>query len=139
MPTFDNPFARLPPTIDLPKTPEKYTGGLAPDEMKVRVASSEFTGVDVTERLLRPLLPPSLVQIQAARHGGEVPFNDSTAGHTPPLSNFIFARQVPERSTSALPPRDPLAVAPAGQAFHYTQDVSSSDLTNYSNARDLLN
>lgn len=139
MPTFDNPFARLPPTIDLPETPEKYTGGAAPDEIKVKVTSSEFTSVDVTERPLRPLLQPTLVQIQAARHGGEVPFHDSTAGHTPPLSNLIFARQVPERSTSGLPPRNPLAVAPAGQAFRYAQDVSSSELTNHSNARDLLN
>src|SRR4051794_1851403 len=28
MPTFDSPFARLPPTIDLSETPEKYIGGL---------------------------------------------------------------------------------------------------------------
>src|SRR5271156_4933246 len=134
MPTFDNPFARLPPTIDLPETPEKYTGGAAPDEIKVRVASSEVTGGDVTERPLRPLLPPTLVQIQSTRHDGEVPFHGSTAGHTPPLSNLIFARQVPERSTSGLPPRDLLTVAPAGQAFRYARDVSSSELTNRGNA-----
>ena len=139
MPTFDNPFARLPPTIDLPETPEKYTGGLAPDEIKARVASGEFTGVDVTERPLRALLPPTPVQIQAARHDGEVPSHDSTAGHTPPLSNLTFARQIPERSISGLPPGDPLAVALAGQGFRYAQDVASSELTNYGNARGLLN
>lgn len=114
MPTFDNPFARLPPTIDLPETPEKYTGGPAPEEIKDRVASSEFTGGG----------------------DGEVSFHDPTAGHTPPLSNLIFAQQVPERSTLGLPP---LAVAPAGQAFHYAQDVSSSELTNHGNTRDPLN
>jgi hypothetical protein len=275
MPKFDDPFARLPPTIDLP---EKYTGGPAPDEIKVRVASSELTGVDVTERPLLLLLPPTVVQIQAVRHDtsrqsvvqifrepfseegsschevskesyelkvskddarhsvsvfdgrdrvtgtqssletfgfegssrssvnrmagaegiacrvlgpdvhqsntldsvivkcndnseclrirgrsrqsnkistsqeasslsadddddddGDVPFYDSAAGHTPPLSNLIFARQIPKRSTSGLPPSDPLTVAPAGQAFRYAQDVSSSELTNHGNARDLLN
>ena len=114
MPTFDNPFARLPPTIDLPETSEKYAGGPAPEEIKARVASSEFTGGG----------------------DGEVSFHDPTAGHTPPLSSLIFAQQVPERSTLGLPP---LAVAPAGQAFHYAQDVSSSELTNHGNTRDPLN
>jgi hypothetical protein len=278
MPTFGNPFARLPPTIDLPETPEKYTRGPAPDEIKARVGSSEFTGVDITERPLRPLLPPTLVRIQAARHDisrqsvvqifrqpfseetpsrrevvnesyeskvseddarhgvsvfgdhdhatgtpssletfgfksssrssvnrmagtegtacrvlgpdvrqantlgstsdrcsgnseclrirggsrrsievstsqeesslsadgdgnddGEAPFHYSTAGHTPPLSNLIFACQVPEHLTSGLPLRDRFAIAPAGQAFRYAQDVSSSELTNHGNARDPLN
>jgi hypothetical protein len=121
MPTFDSPFARLPATIDLPETPEKYTGGPAPEETKARVASSKFTsGGDDDD-------------------DGEVSFHDPTAGHTPPLSNLIFARQVPEHSALGLPPRDPLAVAPAGQAFCYAQDVSSSELTAHGNTRELLN
>jgi hypothetical protein len=275
MPTLGNPFARLPPTIDLAETSEKYTGGAALDEIKVRVAGSEFTSVDVTERPLPPLSPPTLVQIQAAgrdtsgqsvvqifrepfseegpsprevakggyelkvskddaRHGvsvfddrdritgtqssletfgfesssrssvnrttegtacrvlgpnvhqsdtldsiigkcndnseclrirgrsrqsikistsqevsslsgdgdgdnGEVPFYDSAAGHTPPLSNLIFARQVPKRSAPGLPSRHPLTTALTRQAFRYAQDMSSSELTNDGNARDLLN
>jgi hypothetical protein len=67
MPATENPYAMLPPTIDLPETPAKHTGGPATEEIKVKVASSEPPGIDIPERPETPLLPPTPVLIRPER------------------------------------------------------------------------
>jgi hypothetical protein len=271
MPAIDNPYANLPPTIDLPETPAKHTGGPASEDLKARIASYEPPGFDIPERPETPLLPPTPVLIRrerleassrgisqlfrepfaeeapsvgkesyeleilardtrhdqshldddhdcdihagrsvstfglessslssayrvaerrqsgrcgigpdvhqsstldsiigrynndseflrvregsqrsveignsrevsslSAEDDGEVRFQDSTAGHTPPLASLMFVRMAPQRSISGQPPRDPRLDGLARQDFH-VQDVAGSEPTNYGHTRELLN
>lgn len=64
---MENPYAKLPPTIDLPETPAKHTGGLASEEIKARVASNSCLGVMTPERPESPLLPPTPIMIRRER------------------------------------------------------------------------
>ena len=67
MPSMENPYAKLPPTIDLPESPAKHTGGPADEEVKARVARSDFPKVNGPERPETPLLPPTPVRVRHER------------------------------------------------------------------------
>jgi hypothetical protein len=270
LPAIDNPYANLPPTIDLPETPAKHTGGPASKELKARIASSQPPVFEILERPETPLLPPTPVLTRPERRDasnqgfeqlfleafsevhsvGEEPyelktrkhdnrndrshlddhdresvaprsvstfgldtpspssashpakkdhshrrclgadvhqsstldsvigrynddsdflrmregsqrsieinnsheisslsadedgdngFQDSTAGHTPPLANLVLARKAPERSAPGQPPRDPLPRVPSRGDIRDSQDMAHSEPTNYGCTGELLN
>lgn len=70
MPFEGDPYATLPSTIDIPKTPAKYIGGPAAEETKARISSSAPLEPYVSnepERPVTPLLPPTPAMIRPTR------------------------------------------------------------------------